>query len=215
MEVRVRFRCFNQAICGELAEFISRYRGVRSSQIAYEVRGDVLEVSIFGSPNEVVNTKKAMKRAYDEWRRFVEFRSGKLGGLDVGTLSRITGRPVVPEVLVALLRSRGYSAELSGGELVTNAPPDLVVDLSSDVSLKLEEVSREYPKASRSLKYLLAALSVLGYGVEEVLQYLKQRGLVEENRRLKLLRNWCDLLAALRTVGVGASGSEDRDQEGR
>ncbi|MCX8184665.1 MAG: DUF2067 family protein [Sulfolobales archaeon] len=215
MEVRVRLKCFNQNTCGELAEFISRHRGVKSSRIVYEVRGSVLEVSITGSPNEVVNAKKAVKRAYDEWRKFVEFKSRRLGKLDVDILSRITGKPVVPDVLIVLLKASGYSAEFSGSELVTNAPPDFIVDLSLDISMKFEELSRKYPKASRGLKHLLVSLSVLGYDVEDMLQYLKREGYVEENHRLKLVKEWSSLLATLHAIDIGVSRDEDRGQEDR
>lgn len=215
METKLRLKCGNIIACGELAEFISGFRGVRSSQIIYEVRGGVLEVSIFGSPNEVLTSKRALMKAYEEWRKLAEFRTGKSRELDVKTLSTLVGKPVIPDVLVFALKNLGYPAELRGGTLVTHAPADMVLSLAREVSVKLEEVSRDYPKATRNVKSLLVALSLLGHDIRSSLQSLMQMGFVEENHKLRLNAEWSSLLAKLYTVHLGASENETRAKEGR
>ncbi|MEM2208051.1 MAG: DUF2067 family protein [Sulfolobales archaeon] len=213
MEVRLRLKCGSPVACSELAEFVSKSRGVRSTQIIYEVRNGILEIDIFGSPNEVLSSKKALMKAYEEWRRIKEFESGRSSGLNVRTLSALVGKPTIPDVVVFLLKNQGYSAELRGDVLVTNASATLVLDLAREVSMKLEEVSKEFPRASRNLKALLVALSVLGYDARSLLQHLIQMGLVEENRKLKLNTEWSSLLAKLCTINSGVSESEARSKE--
>ncbi|MEM1623169.1 MAG: DUF2067 family protein [Sulfolobales archaeon] len=214
MEVRLKLKCGNPAACSELAEFISKSKGVRSTQTIYEVRNGILNIDIFGSPNEVLSSKKALLKAYEEWRRIKEFESGRSSGLNVRTLSALVGRPTIPDVVVFLLRNQGYSAELQGDVLVTNAPATFVLDLAREVSMKLEEVSKEFPRASRNLKALLVALSVLGYDARSLLQHLIQMGLVEENHKLKLNTEWSSLLAKIVHHKLRVSESEAGSKEG-
>lgn len=214
MEAVVRLRCENPEACGELAEFISDSRGVRSPQVTYRVRGDVLEVRIVGPPSEVARTKRALMEAYRTWRSAREFRSGRSSELSLEALPLLTGKPTAPRILVQLLKTRGYSAEVRDGRLVTDAPPDLVEELAREVSEKVEAVARDYPRATRSLKALLVALSVLGYDAERVLEELKRAGLVEEDHRLRLNAEWSSLLAKMLTSGLGAGRGEAGGQEG-
>lgn len=214
MEVKVRLKCGSPAACGELAGFISGFKGVRSTQISYRVRGDILEVAVVGPPEQVARTKRVLMEAYRRWREIGEFRSGRSGELSLETLSLLTGRPIAPRVLELLLRVQGYAVEAREDRLVTDAPPDLVVRLAREVSEEMERVSRSYPRAARGLRILLAALSVLGHDIEEALGHLKEAGVVEENHKLKLKVEWSSLLAKLHALEPGAGGSEAGGQEG-
>ncbi len=214
MEVKIRLRCGSQELCSELAEFITKRRGVRSSRIIYEVRGDILEVSVFGSPYDVLNTKRAIMASYGEWRRLKEFELGGSRRLALTTLMSHVGGPIIPDVLLLILRYRGYDAEIRSGVLETNAPADEVFNIAQDVSSKLKEVSKMFPKATRSLRALLVALAVLGYDIEGSLDTLKRMGLVEENHKLKVTAEWTSLLVKLRILDLGGEGVETGDQEG-
>lgn len=213
MEVKIRLRCGNRELCSELAEFITKRRGVRSSRIVYEVRGDILEVSVTGSPYDVLNTKRAVIASYREWRKLKEFMSGNSKSLTLNTLMSYVGGPIMPDVLSLILRYRGYDAEIRGDVLETNAPADEVLSTAQEVSSKLKEVSKMFPKATRSLRALLVALAVLGYDIESSLDILKQMGFIEENHKLKVTAEWTSLLVKLRTVDLGGEGVEAGDKE--
>ncbi len=214
MEARMRLKCEDPVACGELAEFISGSRGVRPSQMTYRIRGDVLEVTISGPPSAVSRAKRALMDAYRKWREVRGFKSGRSRELRLEALPLLTGKPTALRILVPLLRAQGYEAEVREGRLVSSAPPDVVVELARRVTEEIERVSRDYPRASRSLKALLAALSALGYDAESVLEELKRAGLVEENHRLRLNAEWSSLLAKIHTSGLGAAGGEAGGQEG-
>ncbi len=213
-ESRVRLRCGDPVACGELAEFISSFKGARSPQITYRVRDGILEAAIVGPPSEVARAKRALMEAYRKWREIREFRSGRSSELRLEALPLLTGRPTAPRILVQLLRAQGYAAELREGVLTSNAPPDLIVELARKISEKMEGVARDYPRATHSLKALLVALSVLGYDTESVLEDLKRAGLVEEDHKLKLNAEWGSLLIKVHTSSLGVERGEAGDQEG-
>jgi len=214
VEVRMRLRCGGRESCYELAEFITKRRGVRSSRIVYEVSGDILEISVVGSPYDVLSARRAIAASYREWRKLREFKLGGSGRLALSTLMSYVGGPVMVDVLLFLLRDRGYDAEVRNNILETNAPADVVFSIAQEVSNKLEEVSKDFPKATRGLKALLVALAVIGYDAESSLDALKRMGLIEENHKLKVTAEWTSLLVKLRTVDLGGEGVEAGDKEG-
>lgn len=219
MRVEIRLRCGSPDSCAELAEYVAKRRGVRAPQLSYEIRGGVLEISIAGPPSDVAASRRAVMEAYREWRSLREFKLGTSGRLDLRLLASTVGGPVMPDVLVELLRLRGYAAEVSGGELRTDADPDEVLELASSVSKAIEEVSREFPKASRNLKHLLVAARALGLDLSGVLEALRSRGLLEESeRRVDLRVLWRSLLAELPSLELGAgqveAGGEEAQREG-
>jgi hypothetical protein len=214
LRVELRLRCGSPEVCAELAEYVVRHRGVRVSQLSYEIRGGVLEISIAGPPSDVTASRRAVMEAYREWRSLREFRLGTSGRLDLRLLASTTGGPIMPDVLVELLRLRGYSAEVSGGELRTDANPEEVLELAGRVSRAIDEVSREFPKASRNLKHLLVATRALGLDPSRVLEVLRGRGLLEEGeRRVDLRVLWRSLLAELPSLELGVGGVEAGGEE--
>jgi hypothetical protein len=214
LRVELRLRCGSPEACAELAEYVVRRRGVRAPQLSYEIRGGVLEISIAGPASDVNASRGAVMEAYREWRSLREFRLGTSGRLDLRLLASTVGGPLMPDVLVELLRMRGYSAEVSGGELRTDADPGEVLELAGRVSRAIEEVSREFPKASRNLKHLLVAARALGLDPSGVLGALRSRGLVEEGeRRVDLRVLWRSLLAELPSLELGVGGVEAGGEE--
>jgi len=214
LRVEVRLRCGSPESCAELAEYVARRRGVRALQLSYEVRGGVLEVSIAGPPSDVEASRRAVMEAYREWRSLREFKLGVSGRLDLRLLASAVSGPVMPDVMVELLRLRGYSAAVSGDELRTDADPGEVLELASRVSRAIDEVSRGLPKASRNLKRLLVAARALGLDPSGVLEALRGRGLLEEGeRRVDLKALWRSLLAELPSLELGAGGVEAGGEE--
>jgi len=216
LRVELRLRCGSPESCTELAEYVVRRRGVRAPQLSYEVRGGVLEVSIAGAPSDVAASRRAVMEAYREWRSLRVFKLGLSRRLDLRLLASTVGGPLMPDVLVELLKLRGYSAEVLGSELRTDADPDAVLELAGRVSRAIAEVSKEFPKASRNLKYLLVAASALGLDPSGLLGVLRSRGLLEEGeRKLDLKVLWRSLLAELLSLELGVGWVEAGGEEAR
>jgi len=198
--------CGERSKCLELLDYILNAKGVRTSLMRAEVKGDKIVITVFGNRVEALQTRYAIMRACKEWKRLNTWmRRGEY--VKLNDLIKAVGKPLPADALVEVLRILGNNARVEGGVLYTNTPSDVVLDIARELATTLEQLIKVKPKASYSAKCLITSLSVLrNKSIQEVMKELKNRGFIKEDKhKLLVSSEWRSLLRKLTGEGGGSA----------
>lgn len=199
MTLKVSFRCKGKEECVELIDHLTRAKGVNASIIRYKIRNSSVQIVIFGSSVEAHETRRALIKAYKEWRILKGWMS-KGEYITSNQLIRFVGKPFPIDALIEVLKVLGYGARKDGEHIIFSGVDwNYVMSVAQKLAELLELLARVKPKATYSAKCLITAFSFLeGVSIESALQILKEKGVLkEEGVKLETVGEWRSLLRKL------------------
>jgi hypothetical protein len=190
---------------GELEKFLEKLSDAIKSYggVVRIVDNNSLRVEIYGDGSMI----------RDSWIRIRnllrEYRSVEVGkGLRSYSLKRIhkeVGLAVPSDVIVEVLRAKGYEAEAREDDIVSNADLDTLISVALDVKNALEEL--KFVQATRTTKKLLAAVhAITGRPVDDIIEEGLEAGVLAEDEssgKVSVISPWRDVLKKLVRVLEG------------
>ncbi|RLG77955.1 MAG: hypothetical protein DRO12_00750 [Thermoprotei archaeon] len=171
--------CGDPRTCSELMDRLSEEVSMRADVFGF-IRGGKIYLRVVGFEPDVVRTVLRIREAVKLIRRRSESaRSGIL----VEELSRLVKGPVVPEVVVELLKLNGIKAELRGNIIYADMSVTELAEVAKMVSEALTRLERIDVPANVK-KVLIMVGAITGQRPPSLLRRLEELGLLGDSGEL-------------------------------
>ena len=117
----------------------------------------------------------------------------------INEITQLSGSTIPIDPLIELIKLNGFSAYKFKSGVETNAPPEVLSNISTKMAMKYKEISK-LKTLTKSARSLLAALSYMfpEKSVTKLLRELLDKGFLMENEgKIRVSQDWRKLLCKL------------------
>lgn len=176
-------------ICVKIVERLDELPPIE--YIEYEITNGGLRLTVYGYPSEIKELKAKLRSLAKLLLSQSSERRGARRYSVIGIAKEI-GQTFPIQPLILVLRKKGFAADYDKekGELVTNAPGDVVRDIA--ITLAKAAASLRAPLRGTAAKYfVIACYALTGLATEDIVEKSVELGILgEEEGELALKMEW-------------------------
>lgn len=193
--------CQDQETCIELINTLLENLP-STTFISYRIRGNKVEITVQGLKHEVQGIWALIRHYYSDIMKIKSQTTKQVKEYPIRYIVSKTHRTFPPDVLVEVLRTLGYIAEVQDDNVVTNADLDIIVSIASRIADIIDRI--RYEVVGKSTKKIVAyAAIVLNREPKEVIEELKNAGILvvdEETGKPKTRINIVQAIRGIKTI---------------
>ncbi len=150
--------CVDEETCIELVNTLLENLPA-TTYISYRIRGGKLEITIQGLKHEVQNIWSLIKYYHSNVLRIMSQKHKEYKEYPIDYIVSKTRRTFPPDVLVEVLKAKGFYALHEDDVVKTNAPIEEVLKLASRIAELLDEI--KYDVRGKATKKVVVLASIL------------------------------------------------------
>lgn len=167
--------------------------------IYYRIRGDKIEITVQGLKHEVQGIWALIKHYYSDIMKVKSQTAKQVKEYPITYIVSKIRRTFPPDVLVEVLRTLGYTAEIRDDSVLTNADLDKIISIASKIADIIDRIKYEVVKKSTK-KIIAYAAIVLDKEPEKVIEELKNAGILVEDDEAGKPMIRMDIAQAIRRI---------------
>ncbi len=150
--------CIDKETCMELVNTLLENLPA-TTYLSYRLRGDKLEITVYGLKHEVQNIWSLIKYYYSNVLKIMSQKYKEYKEYPIDYIVSKTRRTFPPDILVEILKVKGFHALHEDNIIKTNAPIEEVLELASKIAELLDKI--KYDVRGKATKKVVVLTSLL------------------------------------------------------
>jgi len=193
--------CIDEQTCIELVNTLLENLPVTTC-ISYRIRGNKLEIVVQGLKHDVQGIWALIRHYYSDLLKVKAQKMKEFKEYPIRYIVSKIRRTFPPDIVVEILKAKGYKADLEDDRITTNASLDVVSDIAFKVAKILDEI--RYDVVGKSTKKIVVYASILlDKDPKDVIGVLINEGILVEDKELgkpKLVVNLEQAIKKIKTI---------------
>ena len=190
--------CIDEQTCIELVNTLLENLPT-TMYVSYRIRGNKLEIVVQGLKHDVQGIWALIKHYHSDLLKIKAQKMKEFKEYPIRYIVSKIRRTFPPDIVVEILKAKGYKADLEDDKITTNANLDMVSDIASKVAKILDEI--RYDVVGKSTKKIVVYASILlDKNPKDIVRVLIDEGILVEDEEVGKPRLAVNLEQAIKKI---------------
>ena len=190
--------CIDEQTCIELVNTLLENLPA-TMYVSYRIRGNKLEIVVQGLKHDVQGIWALIKHYHSDLLKIKAQKMKEFKEYPIRYIVSKIHRTFPPDIVVEILKAKGYKADLDDDKITTNANLDMVSDIASKVAKILDEI--RYDVVGKSTKKIVVYASILlDKNPKDIIRALIDEGILVEDEKVGKPRLAVNLEQAIKKI---------------